>query len=103
MKRLTQPKLIIPLLACFLFVSGAFAGQAVEHTFDHSHHKSTTHSNPLCAWMCAAGQVLQGFDFGIFGVFSELFLIETRNHSFVASVLAWSPPLRGPPTSFFIF
>ncbi len=99
MKRLSHPFFVVGLLACFLFVSGAFTGQAVKHTFHHAHHKAATHANPLCSWMCAAGQVLQVHEFGINGAFSILFSIEDSYSSLIPSVLAWSPPLRGPPVS----
>ena len=102
MKRLSHPIFVVGLLACFLFVSGVLSGQAAQHTFHHAHHKAATHANPLCSWMCAAGQVLQSFDFGIHGAFSILSLVETRNPSFIHSALVWSPPLRGPPVSFSI-
>ena len=97
MKRLHHRVFVIALLACFLFVSGALAGQVVQHTFHHAHHKATTHANPLCTWMCASGQVLQGFEFGLKGIFFTLFLVEPRNAATIPVALAWSPPLRGPP------
>ena len=98
MKRVHQPLFVIGLLACFLFVSGALSGQVVKHTVHHAHHKAATHANPLCTWMCAAGQVLEGVEFGINGAFVALFIIEPENSSTTTTVLAWSPPLRGPPS-----
>jgi len=64
MKRIVYPALILTILACFLFVSGAFTVQAANHSTHHAaHHQAATHSDSLCSWMCAAGHVLQTIDF----------------------------------------
>ncbi|GJL65274.1 MAG: hypothetical protein NPIRA05_02450 [Nitrospirales bacterium] len=64
MKRILHPTLILTLLTCFLFVSSALTVQVTQHSTHHAtHHQTTTHANPVCSWMCAAGQVLQTIDF----------------------------------------
>ncbi len=53
--------LAIGLAACLLFLSGSLLSQVAQHALDHAHHKATTHASPLCAWICTAGEIHQGF------------------------------------------
>ncbi len=52
--------LAIGLAACLLFLSGSLLSQVAQHALHHAHHKATTHASPLCAWICAAGEIHQG-------------------------------------------
>ena len=102
MKRFHHPFLAISLVACFLFVSGVLSSQAVAHTVHHAAHKAATHSNPLCSWLCAAGQVLQTFEFGVTGPFFSLVAIEPVDPTTTDKPLACSPLSRAPPVHFSI-
>lgn len=54
------------VLACTLAVGlllllGATTGSAFAHDIQHAgHHSAGMHSQGICAWMCAAGSVLDG-------------------------------------------
>ena len=45
------------LLAIFLVLNSLAYPQILTHTFHHSHHTADTHSQPLCFWICSAGQM----------------------------------------------
>ncbi|MDP3089997.1 MAG: hypothetical protein Q8N04_04925 [Nitrospira sp.] len=48
------------LVVCILVVGGLASAQSISHESHHNnqHHQKATHSTSLCAWMCAAGNVL---------------------------------------------
>ena len=75
------------------------AGLAAEHGVHHGHHNAATHSTAVCAWMCAAGQVLQGFDFGLYGPSLTLFLDEPSIPSTPDSHFAQTSRSRAPPSA----
>ena len=102
MKRFRHPFFALSLVACFLFVSGVLSSQAVAHTVHHAAHKAATHSSPLCSWLCAAGQVLQAFEFEVSGPFFSLVVIEPADPTTTDKPLASSPLSRAPPLHFFI-
>ena len=54
MKRLFAVLLVL----CLLVVGSVASAQSISHESHHAHHQKSTHSTVLCAWMCAAGQVL---------------------------------------------
>jgi hypothetical protein len=53
-----KQSLAIVLVLSLLVIGGVGSAQAVSHESHHAHHQKSTHSTVLCAWMCAAGQVL---------------------------------------------
>ncbi len=61
MSRARLKILSIGLVSCILLVSAVLYTQVAQHTMHHAHHKAATHGSPLCAWMCAAGEIHQGF------------------------------------------
>ena len=99
MRRLGHPILAILLAASFLLGGAVLAGLAAEHGIHHTHHNAATHSNTACAWMCAAGQVLQGFEFGLYGPPLTLFLVEPAIPSTPDSLFAQAPRSRAPPSA----
>ena len=53
--------LVVALAWVFFVQTGLAFPQVVAHEFEHGHHQSRTHSSPLCAWFCAAGQAIDTF------------------------------------------
>lgn len=48
------------LVVAIVIVLAATTGSAVAHDLQHAaHHAAGLHSTGICAWMCAAGQVLE--------------------------------------------
>lgn len=47
----------VALILCVLIVGGLASAKTVSHETHHAHHQAATHGNPLCSWMCAAGQM----------------------------------------------
>lgn len=99
MKRLGHPVLAVLLAACFLLAGGMLAGLAVEHQVHHAHHNGATHSTAVCAWMCAAGQVLQGFDVGLYGPSLTLFAVEPWTSSTTDAAFVRASRSRAPPSA----
>jgi hypothetical protein len=55
---LPKQSLAVVLVLCLLVIGGLGSAQAISHESHHAHHQKSTHATVLCAWMCAAGQVL---------------------------------------------
>jgi hypothetical protein len=56
---LVQASARLLLLAVLLTVGGAMSA-SVAHDLQHAaHHTATSHSNGICAWMCATGGIAQ--------------------------------------------
>lgn len=91
--------LAIALAACFLVAGGVLAGLAAEHGVHHAHHNAATHSTAFCAWMCAAGQVLQGFDLAWYGPSLTLLIVEPWAPSTTDALFPHAPRSRAPPSS----
>ena len=87
----------VSLVVCLVLLSGIFAGQAVAHALHHAQHHAATHATPLCAWMCAAGEVLEGYQFIPQATASIIGLAEFSGHSSPATVVFVHLPPRGPP------
>ncbi len=99
MRRLGHPILAIILAASFLLGGAVLAGLAAEHGVHHGHHNAATHSTVACAWMCAAGQVLSGFDFGLYGPSLTLLLVEPTIPAAPDLLFARPPHSRAPPSA----
>lgn len=71
----------------------------IVHEFDHGNHHSNSHSSPLCAWFCAAGQVMGT---SLFFTDAQLAGTEDLNFFFLPAfrrnVLPSHPFTRGPPS-----
>ncbi len=46
------------LLAWLALVNGVMAAPSVAHADHHAAHQAGAHSTGLCAWLCAAGQMV---------------------------------------------
>ena len=97
MKRSHYPFFALSLAACFLFVSVVLSGQAASHSLHHAAHKAATHSSALCSWLCAAGQVLQAYEFEVSGPFFSLDLVVPVDPTTTDKPLVFSPFSRAPP------
>jgi len=87
------------LALCLLVVSGAMSTQIIGHAAHHSHHKAATHGTVLCAWMCAAGQVVSSASGDMH---TDLLPITSAHETAApqpAGISLPSSTTRGPPPS----
>lgn len=98
MKRLGQPILALFLASCLVATGGMYAAAAVEHEAHHAHHSATTHSSAICAWMCAAGHILQGYELGLDGPTLTPLVVETAKPSTTDALIVRAPRSRAPPS-----
>lgn len=94
-------KIVAAALALgFLLLLGATTGSAFAHEVQHAgHHSAGMHGTGICAWMCAAGQSLEGVGVvfqGDRGPLAPADLATARHPLTMALV---SPVTRGPPSS----
>lgn len=54
-----QRSVAVGLAVGLLLVTGLMSTRMAMHALHHAHHKASTHSTVVCAWMCAAGQVME--------------------------------------------
>ncbi len=57
MKKNSRQILTFFLLGVFLTLNSLTYPQILVHTFHHSHHTASSHTQPLCFWVCSAGQM----------------------------------------------
>ena len=91
---------LVIVLAGVLLTSIVLVGpHLIVHEFDHGNHHSNSHSSPLCAWFCAAGQVMGT---SLFFTDAQLAGTEDLNFFFLPAfrrnVLPSHPFTRGPPS-----
>lgn len=89
-----------PLAALLLLVGALASLQSVTHATHHAHHNAATHVTAFCAWMCAAGQIIESgaiqFEAGFRppGIAQPFGLVEP-------DLIVWSVfASRGPPPAF---
>jgi len=51
--------LVWALLLCLVVANGIMVAPSVAHVAHHANHQAKTHATSLCAWLCAAGQVVE--------------------------------------------
>lgn len=54
--RIVALALAVVVLVMFSMTTGG----AVAHEIEHAHHTAALHGTGICAWMCAAGSVVDG-------------------------------------------
>lgn len=65
MARSSMKVFAVGLVTCLLLISGGLYAQVAQHAMHHAHHQAATHGTPLCAWMCAAGEIHAGFGYDL--------------------------------------
>lgn len=99
MRKLKPPALVWALLLCAVFVNGFMVVPSVGHVEHHTDHQRTTHSSGMCAWFCAAGEVIESASVQLN---PELQPIEQATIASVETLLpltSFYSRLRGPPSS----
>lgn len=89
--------LVFGLVALLLGLSALTYPVTVPHELHHAHHQSATHSNPLCSWLCEAGQVA-----GDTAPLHDIAFIPVANAAEVriadpATLILFARLSRGPP------
>ncbi len=97
MTRLRHPFPALVLAAGFLLLGAVLSSQAVAHAVHHAGHQAATHANPLCTWLCAAGQVLEAGTVSLTGPSSGIFLSDSKCPVTIATLSLRSPLSRAPP------
>ena len=97
--RLKQSGLVWGLVLCLVLVNGFMAAPSVAHAAQHASHQAGTHSNSLCAWLCAAGQGIETSSVGLESTLQLLDLIDLRDIDQVEKQFLFIVLLRGPPVS----
>ena len=57
MVKIPRQILTFSLLAVLLTLNSLTYPQILVHAFHHSHHSAASHAQPLCFWVCSAGQM----------------------------------------------
>jgi hypothetical protein len=90
--------LVLSLAACLLLVPILASPATVAHEVQHSHHKAATHSSPLCAWFCGAGQGYELTDTVFVPTISFLAILDIESNDQVDDAELILYPSRGPPS-----
>lgn len=98
MIRLTRQMFVLPLVVCLLLVPVLASPATVAHEVQHSHHKAATHSSPLCAWFCGAGQGYELTNTVFVPTISFLTILDIESVDQVDETELVLSPSRGPPT-----
>jgi hypothetical protein len=96
--RFDRQILVLPLVACLLLVPVLASPATVAHEVQHSHHKAATHSSPLCAWFCGAGQGYELTDTVFVPTISFLAILDAESVDRVDETEVVLSPSRGPPS-----
>lgn len=97
MIRFDRQMLVLPLVACLLLVPVLASPATVAHEVQHSHHKAATHSSPLCAWFCGAGQGYELTGAVFVPTISFLTILDIESVDQVDETELVFSPSRGPP------
>jgi len=92
-----QKSLASILIVCLLVLAGLVYPQVVPHEAHHAHHGAIDHSTALCAWLCAAGQALEGADVILESRLTPASMIPAVAAEVVRLVPLLSSLSRGPP------
>ena len=92
--------LIFGLLAIFLTLNSLTYPQVLVHAFHHSHHTAESHAQPLCFWVCSAGQMEETsnpFHISNIGLIGKIDLTIRTAFPFPIQPIRLA---RGPPSPF---
>jgi hypothetical protein len=100
MPEMLRKSLASVMVICLLVLAGLVYPQVVPHEAHHAHHGAIDHGTALCAWLCAAGQALEGAQVVMESRLAPASIVSAAT----AEVLRLAPLLsslsRGPPLSF---
>ncbi len=85
------------LVTCLLLISGGLYSQVAQHAMHHSQHQAATHGTTLCAWICAAGEVHNGFAFDLGGEIGLVAVLDSWIATSAPLLLSFERPSRAPP------
>ena len=85
------------LAFCLILVGGVVSAQMVGHAAHHAHHKAGTHGTAVCAWMCAAGQVINSQTTPLLVSLGPTVLVPALAIEAPATPTSFSLASRGPP------
>ncbi len=97
MRRSFRRTSILWLVAGYVCLSTWLLLLGVSHSLAHGHHTAATHADPLCTWLCSAGQAAASTDVQPITL-NELVTYEGRCDTSVALPQFLIPIFsRGPP------
>jgi hypothetical protein len=50
------------VLACAFALNGWLYAHGISHSLQHAHHSAASHADPLCSWLCSAGQSIHALN-----------------------------------------
>ena len=101
MSRTLSRPAIFGLVACCFVLHGWLYHQSVRHTFEHAHPSAAGHTNPLCTWLCSAGQVIGASALVLDTVPRPIAHAEISVPSLILTHLPVTNSSRGPPDLIF--
>jgi hypothetical protein len=88
------------LVVCLLVLAGLVYPQVVPHETHHAHHRAADHGTALCAWLCAAGQALEGTQAILQSRLAPAPSVPVFIDHLAPLLIRFSSLSRGPPPSF---
>jgi hypothetical protein len=99
MSNTLQKSLASVLIVCLLVLAGLVYPQVVPHEAHHAHHGAVNHGTALSAWLCAAGQALEGAQIILESRLAPASIVPAAAAHVLRLVALLSPLSRGPPFS----
>lgn len=90
----------IIVLGCLLSLNSVALPQVVRHSLHHDHHTSSTHTSPICSWVCTASQMEDSWTILPPQIFYTLGSIDTPVLNTISTYVPLAIKARAPP--FFI-
>ncbi len=98
MNKLSRLVLAHTVMVCVLFLGNVLSSHGFLHANHHDGHQSANmHTDLLCAWLCAAGQVLQTSDSSLFAPFLVFVTTDCSSFSSTDLLVVQSSHSRDPP------
>lgn len=96
--KLSRLVLANTVMVCLLFLGNVLSSHGLLHADHQDGHQSTKmHTDLLCAWLCAAGQVLQAADSSLFPPFLVFVATDCWGFPSTDLLLVQSSHSRDPP------
>ena len=100
MSTMKSPVVVWALLFCTLFVNGFMVVPSVGHAEHHADHQRTTHSSGMCAWFCAAGEVIESASVQLNPEIQPIEQVTVASVETILPLTSFYSRLRGPPGFF---